>query len=68
MMRRSLLGLFVFLCASATFAQDLSNIQIHGFVTQGFLYSSTNNYLSTNSSSGSLNCPPSGLGRRRLSR
>ena len=55
MRRRSLLGLFVFLCASATFAQDLSNIQIHGFVTQGFLYSSTNNYLSTNSSSGSLN-------------
>ncbi len=55
MIRRSLLGLFVFLCASAVFAQDLSNIQIHGFVTQGFLYSSSNNYLSLNSSSGSLN-------------
>lgn len=55
MIRRSLLGLFVFLCASAMFAQDLSNIQIHGFATQGFLYSSSNNYLSTNSSSGSLN-------------
>jgi len=36
------------------FAQDLSNIQIHGFATQGFLYSSSNNYLSTDSSSGSL--------------
>lgn len=55
MIRKSLLGFFVILCASAIFAQDLSNIQIHGFVTQGFLYSSSNNYLSTNSSSGSLN-------------
>ena len=34
-------------------AQDLENIQIHGFATQGFLFSSTNNYLSMNSSSGS---------------
>ena len=54
MIRRSLLGLFICLCASAMFAQDLSDIQIHGFATQGFLYSSSNNYLSTNSSSGSL--------------
>ncbi len=54
MIRKSLIGLFVFLCASAMFAQDLSNIQIHGFVTQGFLYSSSNNYLTVNSSSGSL--------------
>jgi len=29
-------------------------MQIHGFVTQGFLYSSNNNYLTMNSSSGSL--------------
>src|ERR1700686_5293145 len=36
------------------FAQDLSNIQIHGFVTQGFLYSTNNNYLSMNSTSGSF--------------
>lgn len=54
MMRRSLLSLLVFLYASTMFAQELSNIQIHGFATQGFLYSSSNNYLSTNSSSGSL--------------
>jgi hypothetical protein len=54
MIRRSLLGLFVCLFASAMFAQELSDIQIHGFATQGFLYSSSNNYLSTNSSSGSL--------------
>jgi len=41
-------------CAGAGLAQDLSTIQIHGFATQGFLYSSTNNYLSANTSSGSL--------------
>jgi hypothetical protein len=35
-------------------AQDLSGIQIHGFATQGFLFSSHNNYLSMQSSSGSL--------------
>jgi len=54
MIRRSLLGLFLCLCASPMFAQELSDIQIHGFATQGFLYSSSNNYLSTNSSSGSF--------------
>ncbi len=51
---RSLVGFLVCLCASAMFAQDLSGIQIHGFATQGLLYSSSNNYLSTNSNSGSL--------------
>jgi hypothetical protein len=35
-------------------AQDFSGIQFHGFVTQGFLFSSHNNYLSMQSSSGSL--------------
>jgi hypothetical protein len=54
MMRRGLLILTVLFCATTMFAQELSNIQIHGFATQGFLYSSSNNYLSTNSSSGSL--------------
>ncbi len=52
---RSLVGFLLCFCASVVFAQDLSNLQIHGFATQGFLYSSSNNYLSTNSSSGSLN-------------
>ena len=47
------MGLLV-LVASVTSAQELSNVQIHGFAAQGFLYSSTNNYLSTNSSSGSF--------------
>ncbi len=51
---RSLVGFLLCLCASAVFAQDLSNLQIHGFATQGFIYSSSNNYLSTNSNSGSL--------------
>ncbi len=54
MKHRILLGFLVCLCACAMFAQDLSNIQIHGFVAQGFLYSSNNNYLSTNSNSGSF--------------
>jgi hypothetical protein len=35
-------------------AQDLGNLQVHGFATQGFLYSSNNNYLTMDSSSGSL--------------
>jgi hypothetical protein len=35
-------------------AQDLAGVAIHGFVTQGFLYSSHNNYLTLQSSSGSL--------------
>ena len=35
-------------------AQDLDNLQIHGFATQGFLFSSQNNYLTMKSSSGSV--------------
>src|SRR5580704_1957695 len=51
--------LFLLLCLVCTWpgilcAQDLSGIQIHGFATQGILYSSHNNYLSMESSSGSL--------------
>jgi hypothetical protein len=41
------------ICAGGLFAQDLSGIAIHGFVTQGFLYSSNNNYLTMKSSDGS---------------
>ncbi|MFZ0772209.1 MAG: hypothetical protein WCA49_24970 [Candidatus Sulfotelmatobacter sp.] len=54
MFRRMLVLACLAICASAAGGQDLSNIQIHGFATQGFLYSSNNNYLSTNSSSGSF--------------
>jgi hypothetical protein len=54
MCRRVLILASLSVCAGTLLAQDLSNIQIHGFATQGFLYSSNNNYLSTNSSSGSF--------------
>lgn len=41
-------------CTVTLRAQDLSGIQFHGFVTQGFLFSSHNNYLTMQTSSGSL--------------
>ena len=47
-----LLSLHLCLCAGSC-AQDLSGIEVHGFVTQGFLYSSHNNYLTMKSSDGS---------------
>jgi hypothetical protein len=53
MRRRLPLLLLVCLCASTVWAQDLAGIEVHGFVTQGFLYSSRNNYLSMQSSEGS---------------
>jgi hypothetical protein len=54
MSRRVLSLLFLCACAGTMFAQDLSNIQIHGFATQGILYSSANNFLGANTSAGSL--------------
>ncbi len=54
MPRRMLLLIFLCSCALSLHAQDLAGIEIHGFATQGFLYSSHNNYLSMQSSSGSL--------------
>jgi hypothetical protein len=54
MYRRMAVLFFVCAVAIPVFAQDLSSIQIHGFVTQGLLYSTNNNYLSMNSTSGSL--------------
>jgi hypothetical protein len=53
-MKRILTLLLVCACAGTMFAQDLDHIQIHGFATQGFLYSSTNNYLGANTSAGTL--------------
>jgi hypothetical protein len=54
MFRRGM-GLWIVVwCAAITAAQDLENLQIHGFATQGFLYSSSNNYLTMKSSEGSL--------------
>ena len=54
-MNRRLLVLF-FACSVAipVFGQELSNIQIHGFASQGVLYSGYNNYLTADTSKGSL--------------
>lgn len=54
MPRRTVLGFLLCVCTVGLSAQDLGNLQIHGFATQGFLFSSNNNYLTMNSSSGSL--------------
>jgi hypothetical protein len=53
-MRWRTLVVFLCLASSSICAQDLEGIQIHGFATQGFLFSSNNNYLSMKSSQGSL--------------
>jgi hypothetical protein len=49
--------LFLFLlvctCRGSLYAQDLSGIVVHAYVSQGFLFSSNNNYLSMKSSDGS---------------
>src|ERR1019366_282445 len=54
MLRRLPLFLLVCLCTGRLQAQSLEGIEIHGFVTQGFLFSSHNNYLTMQSSAGSL--------------
>ena len=41
-------------CTGTLYAQDSAGIAVHGFVSQGFLFSSSNNYLSMKSSDGSL--------------
>jgi hypothetical protein len=53
---RRVFFLALLLCAwdLAAEGQDLDRLQIHGFATQGFLFSSNNNYLTMRSSSGSL--------------
>jgi hypothetical protein len=47
--------LFFLFCmwTGSLYAQDLAGIVAHGFVSQGFLFSSSNNYLSMKSSEGS---------------
>ena len=54
MARRMPLLFLICICASSLYAQDLAGIEIHGFVTQGFLFSSNNNYLTMKSSDGSV--------------
>jgi len=51
---RMLPCLLVCIFSAGGSAQDLAGIAIHGFATQGILYSSHNNYLTMQSSSGSL--------------
>jgi hypothetical protein len=51
--RMRLFLLFVFTCTGSLYAQDLEGIVVHGFVSQGFLFSSSNNYLSMKSTDGS---------------
>jgi len=48
------LFVLVCICTGSMYAQDLEGIEVHGFVTQGFLFSSNNNYLSMKSSDGSV--------------
>ena len=52
MLRNTFIFLFIF--AGSMSAQDFSGIQFHGFVTQGFVFSTHNNYLTMQTSSGSL--------------
>jgi hypothetical protein len=54
MLRRTALAFLFCTWAVGLRAQDLENLQIHGFATQGFLFSTHNNYLTMKSSSGSL--------------
>ena len=54
MPRRMRLFVLVCICTGSLYAQDLAGIEIHGFVTQGFLFSSHNNYLTMKSSDGSV--------------
>lgn len=46
--------IIVFTAVASLPAQDFAGIQFHGFVTQGFVFSSHNNYLTMQTSSGSL--------------
>ena len=48
-----LLFFLVCTCRGSLHAQDLSGIVVHAYVSQGFLYTSSNNYLSMKSSDGS---------------
>jgi hypothetical protein len=52
MSRRMCLLVLVCTCAGNLRGQDIAGIVVHGFVSQGFLFSSNNNYLSMNSTAG----------------
>ncbi|MFZ2948516.1 MAG: hypothetical protein WA003_03420 [Desulfuromonadaceae bacterium] len=44
----------IILCSGSAMALEASDIAIHAFITQGFLLSSDNNYLSANTKDGSF--------------
>jgi hypothetical protein len=50
--RRMLFLLLLCLAAGAVRAQDAEAVQVHGFATQGFIYSSRDNYLTSRTSEG----------------
>ncbi len=54
MLRRTAVLVLFCVYGASLAGQDLENLQIHGFATQGFLYSSNNNFLTMKSNSGSL--------------
>jgi hypothetical protein len=47
------LSLLICTCRGGCYAQDLRGIVVHGLVSQGFLFSSNNNYLYMKSNDGS---------------
>jgi hypothetical protein len=51
--RRIVLIVLVCVCLGRSRGQDLRGVAIHGYVAQGFLFSSNNNYLTMKSSEGS---------------
>jgi hypothetical protein len=50
---RPFLVVLVCICSGTAYAQDLNGIVVHAYVSQGFLFTSNNNYLSMKSSDGS---------------
>ncbi len=54
MTRKYFVWLMICLGGVTVHAQDLDSLQIHGFVTQGMLYSTQNNYIIADTSDGSF--------------
>ena len=61
MSRLAAMALAICLCGGLAVGQDLESVQIHGFATQGFLFSSNNNFATMKSSSGSLQWTEGGV-------
>jgi len=61
MYRVAAIGLMLVLGCGGLHGQDLEDVQVHGFATQGLLFSSNNNFLTMKSSSGSLQWTEGGV-------